>query len=46
MDEAKVLLEWAKEYGLPYAGPESHPGRPFGKFLHIKVGPVNHLLVR
>lgn len=44
-EEAKVLVDWAKELGLPARGPEAHPGRPFGKFPHIHVGPVNHVPV-
>jgi hypothetical protein len=44
-EEVKALEEWAKEYGLSFRGPESHPGRPFGQFPHIHVGPVNHIPV-
>jgi RHS repeat-associated protein len=43
--EADTLLEWADEYGLPSRGPEVHPGRPFGQFPHIHIGPVNHIPV-
>jgi RHS repeat-associated protein len=45
-EEAKILGGWAKEYGMPFRGPEVHPGRPFGQFPHIHVGPVNHIPVR
>jgi RHS repeat-associated protein len=50
-EEAKALLEWAKEYGVfpyhpePEEGWESHPDRNF-KDPHIHVGPVDHLPVK
>jgi hypothetical protein len=43
--QAEILLEWAREYGLPHRGPEVHPGRKF-KEPHIHIGPVNHIPVR
>ena len=44
-DEAKQLVEWAKEYGVkPARGPEAHPGRNF-KGTHVHVGPVSHVPV-
>jgi len=45
LEEAKILGGWAKEYGLPFRGPESHPGRLFGQLPHIHVGSINHILV-
>ncbi|MCK6486078.1 MAG: RHS repeat-associated core domain-containing protein [Phycisphaerae bacterium] len=45
-EEARILREWACEYGVPFRGPELHPGRPFGQFPHIHIGPVNHIPVR
>jgi GNAT superfamily N-acetyltransferase len=44
--EAQTLLNWAKEYGLPFRGPEAHPGRGFGSNPHIHIGPVNHIPVK
>jgi hypothetical protein len=40
-----ILRQWAREYGLSFRGPESHPGRKFGEVLHIHIGPINHILV-
>jgi hypothetical protein len=46
-DEAQNLLDWADEYGLPNSGQiESHIGRAFGQFPHIRVGPLRHLWIR
>jgi RHS repeat-associated protein len=44
--EADTLRQWAAEVGLPFRGPEAHPNRPFGKFPHIHLGPVDHIPVR
>ncbi len=30
--DARTLLDWAAEVGLPGRGPEAHPERPFGPF--------------
>jgi RHS repeat-associated protein len=46
LEEAGILKGWAAEYKLPFRGPEVHPQRPFGRFPHIHIGPVNHLPVR
>ncbi len=46
VDEATTLKDWAKEYSLPFRGPEAHPGRGFGSKPHIHVGPVNHLQIK
>jgi RHS repeat-associated protein len=43
--EADQLLQWAKETGVPARGPEVHPGRPFGQFPHIHIGPIDHIPV-
>ena len=43
-DNAKTLLEWAREYGLPSHGPEQHLNRNF-KDLHIHIGPVDHIKI-
>lgn len=44
-EEAKTLLEWAREYGVhPARGPEIHPARNF-KRPHVHVGPVDHIPV-
>ncbi len=29
-DQAKILIDWASEYGVRAHGPEMHPNRPFG----------------
>jgi hypothetical protein len=44
--EADILRQWAAETGLPFRGPEVHPGRPFGQFPHIHLGPINHIPVK
>jgi RHS repeat-associated protein len=44
-DEAETIGEWAKEYGVPFHGPEEHPDRPFN-IPHIHVGPVDHIPVK
>jgi len=43
--EADVLRSWANETGLPFRGPETHPGRPIGQFPHMHLGPINHIPV-
>jgi RHS repeat-associated protein len=43
--DVSILKQWANEYGLPFRGPQVHPGRPIGQFPHIHVGPVNHVPV-
>jgi len=43
--EADILRQWANETGLPFRGPEVHPGRPFGQFPHIHIGPIDHIPV-
>ncbi|MCL6592264.1 MAG: RHS repeat-associated core domain-containing protein, partial [Firmicutes bacterium] len=45
-EDANTLIQWAKEYGLPYRGPEIHPNRPLGRFPHIHIGPVNHIFIK
>jgi len=45
LDEAKILKDWAKEYNLPFRGPEIHPNRNFN-IPHIHIGPVNHLPIK
>lgn len=45
-EEAEALKEFAGETRLPVRGPESHPGRPFGKQPHIHIGPVNHIPIK
>jgi hypothetical protein len=45
-DEAEALVELGNDVGLPSHGPETHPGRPFGKNPHIHVGPVGHIPVK
>lgn len=42
-EDAEVLREWAEEYDISFRGPESHPGRGFGKNPHYRLGPVNHI---
>jgi hypothetical protein len=44
--DAQTLRDWAREYKMPSRGPECHPGRPFGQYPHIHVGPVDHIPVR
>ena len=44
-DEAKVLVEWAKEVGLPFHDIMTHPNRKFGQFPHINIGPVKHIFI-
>ena len=41
--DARALVEWGHETGLPSRGPEAHPNRAFGKNPHIHVGPVDHI---
>ena len=43
-EEAKTLIQWAKEYGVTGRGPEMHVKRIFNK-LHIHIGPVDHINV-
>jgi hypothetical protein len=43
-NEANILRDWAKEYNVPFRGPESHPSRPFSQ-PHIHIGPINHVPV-
>ncbi|MGQ0743500.1 MAG: hypothetical protein ACT4OS_04025, partial [Acidimicrobiales bacterium] len=43
--DARTLLDWADEYGLPGRGPEIHPGRPWGQFPYIHIGPISHIPV-
>lgn len=48
-DDAKVLLEWAEEYGLKSHGVMVHPGRVesmWSQIPHITIGPVSHIPVR
>ncbi|MGC9025788.1 MAG: hypothetical protein ACP5NB_13340 [Chloroflexia bacterium] len=46
VDEAKILLDWAQEYGLPSSKViEVHPRRHFN-IPHIRIGPVNHIPVK
>ena len=45
-EQADILKDWGKEFGVPVRGPEVHPGRPFGKDPHIHVGPVDHIPVK
>jgi RHS repeat-associated protein len=42
-EDAEALREWAEEYDISFRGPESHPGRGFGKNPHYRLGPVNHI---
>ena len=44
--EAEILLDWAKEYKIVSRGIEVHPNRPFGKFPHIHIGPINKIWVK
>lgn len=44
-EEAEILREWAEELEVPFRGPESHPGRPFGSQPHIHVGGQGHIPV-
>ena len=43
--EANQLQEWAKEYKIPFRGPETHPNRGFN-FEHIHIGPVDHIKIK
>ncbi|HEY3357204.1 MAG TPA: polymorphic toxin-type HINT domain-containing protein, partial [Polyangia bacterium] len=49
--EAHTLRCWAKEYRMPYRPNlqvpfEAHPGRPYGQYPHVHIGPVSHIPVR
>lgn len=44
--EAAIMKEWADEYELLFRGPEAHPGRGFGSFPHLHIGPINHIPYR
>lgn len=45
--DAKTLVKWSREYGLPTHKPMRHPGRGgwSSKNKHINVGPVKHIRV-
>jgi hypothetical protein len=43
-EDVPILRQWAQEYGLPFRGPEIH-NREVVRFLHIHIGPVNHIPV-
>lgn len=45
-EDAETLVKWADEYGLPYHDIQSHPSREYGKFPHINIGPVEHILIK
>ena len=44
--EAATLRAWAREVGLRSRGPEAHPGRPYGRYPHIHIGPIHHIRIR
>jgi hypothetical protein len=44
-EQIDIVRKWAREVGLPFRGPEIHPGRRFGRTPHVHVGPVNHIQV-
>lgn len=44
-EEAEILKQWAKEYGLPYRGVEIHPNRNFDT-PHIHIGPIDHIPIK
>jgi molybdopterin biosynthesis enzyme len=44
--QADVMRQWAQEHGLLFRGPEVHPGRPFGQFPHVHIGPIDHIPVK
>jgi hypothetical protein len=44
--DAEILKDWAREYGVPARGPEVHPGRPYGKDPHIHIGGRDHIPVK
>ncbi len=43
-EEAEILIEWAKEYGLHWQRHPPHPERKVN-WPHIRIGPVNHIRV-
>ena len=45
-EDAKALIELAHSCGLPARGPEVHPGRPYGQFPHIHIGPIDHIFLK
>ena len=43
--EANILKRWANELGVVFRGPERHLTRDVD-FLHIHIGPIDHIPVR
>lgn len=39
--DAKVLMQWAQEYGIEWHGPEEHDKVPW----HFHIGPVDHIFL-
>jgi hypothetical protein len=44
-EQVTIIRGWANEVKIPFRGPESHPGRTYGQFPHIHVGPIDHVQV-
>jgi RHS repeat-associated protein len=44
-DEAAILKNWAREYNIPFRGPEKHLNRNF-QDIHLHIGPVDKIPVR
>lgn len=47
LKEAKILLEFAREYDIPHHGPEHHINRKqtTSQNLHIHVGSIGHISI-
>ena len=45
LDDANILMDWAKEYNVPAHGPEIHPDRPgvASNILHFHIGKTGHI---
>lgn len=46
-EDANTLIEWAKEYGVPYHDLEVHANRPgaASNILHFHIGRTGHIPV-
>jgi RHS repeat-associated protein len=43
--EAKILLEWASEYGVSSRGPQIHPNAATVNYWHVHIGKVSHIRI-
>ena len=47
LDDANILLGWAKEYNIPNHGPEIHLNRPgeASNVWHFHIGKTGHITI-